>query len=373
MKIYIFNAEHDIALASNLDNFTAPHAGRCLRHDLGFLPALYADRGDCVLVDDIDAAKEGLRRLGLQTEALLMDASQLKHFIANLKDDVSVVPWGWDRALRRKLHNIGISEGSLLTDNQLDAIRSVSHRGWAAKHLLGQLTSIKGTVGQAESLGSLYDVEAFLARHHRIVVKAPWSSSGRGVRYLDENECLDGHLQQHVGGWVRNVIKSQGCVMAEPYYNKVEDFGMEFVSDGKGTVTYCGLSLFNTQNGAYTGNLIEDEEHKVAALARYVSPELLGTVRKTIIDLLSKALCGVYTGPFGIDMMVVRVGNVLMLHPCVELNLRMTMGHVALGLGRRQQLIGRVMRITYTTQYRLRIEPAKSLSVGVEPEYGGYN
>ena len=39
MNIHVFNPEHDIALASNLANFTAPHAGRQLRADLGFLPA----------------------------------------------------------------------------------------------------------------------------------------------------------------------------------------------------------------------------------------------------------------------------------------------------------------------------------------------
>ena len=33
--LQIFNPEHDIALAANLSNFTAPHAGRQLRHDLG--------------------------------------------------------------------------------------------------------------------------------------------------------------------------------------------------------------------------------------------------------------------------------------------------------------------------------------------------
>ena len=50
MTIHLFNPEHDIALASNLANFTAPHAGRQLRADLGFLPALWAEEGDTILV-----------------------------------------------------------------------------------------------------------------------------------------------------------------------------------------------------------------------------------------------------------------------------------------------------------------------------------
>ena len=61
-NLHIFNPEHDIALASNLTNFTAPHAGRQLRADLGFLPALWADEGDYVLVEDADYAALAYRR-----------------------------------------------------------------------------------------------------------------------------------------------------------------------------------------------------------------------------------------------------------------------------------------------------------------------
>ena len=37
---------------------------------------------------------------------------------------------------------------------------------------------------------------------------------------------------------------------------------MEFVSDGNGSVSYIGLSLFQTSNGAYTGNILASEEEK---------------------------------------------------------------------------------------------------------------
>ena len=56
MKLHIFNPEHDLALAANLSNYTAPHAGRQLHKDLAFIPALWADENDFVLVDDIDDA-----------------------------------------------------------------------------------------------------------------------------------------------------------------------------------------------------------------------------------------------------------------------------------------------------------------------------
>ena len=61
--LHIFNPEHDIALASGLANFTAPHAGRQLREDLGFLPVLWADADDYVQVDHVEAAQKNCRRL----------------------------------------------------------------------------------------------------------------------------------------------------------------------------------------------------------------------------------------------------------------------------------------------------------------------
>ena len=61
--LYVFNPEHDIALAANLANFTAPHAGRQLRADLGFLPALWAGKDDVVWVDSVDYAERQYQRL----------------------------------------------------------------------------------------------------------------------------------------------------------------------------------------------------------------------------------------------------------------------------------------------------------------------
>ena len=63
MTLHIFNPEHDIALAANLANFTAPHAGRQLRADLDFLPALWAQEGDQVLVENPDHAAKQWKRL----------------------------------------------------------------------------------------------------------------------------------------------------------------------------------------------------------------------------------------------------------------------------------------------------------------------
>jgi hypothetical protein len=66
-----------------------------------------------------------------------------------------------------------------------------------------------------------------------------------------------------------------------------------------------------------------------------------------------------YTGPFGIDMMIVarpdRQG--LLLHPCVEINVRRTMGHVALSLSPSGNAPVQLMRIEHDVNYRLKVTP----------------
>ena len=149
--------------------------------------------------------------------------------------------------------------------------------------------------------------------------------------------------------WVTNILKSQGSIMAEPYYNKVKDFGMEFMADENGSIHYLGLSLFHTVNGAYEGNVLATESVKQEMISRYVPACMLDSVKHKITEHLR--LDG-YVGPFGIDMMVTKEG----FHPCVEINLRRTMGHVALAISPTDDDIRGVMRVIYDgNHYKLKI------------------
>ena len=111
--LHIFNPEHDIALASDLANFTAPHAGRQLRADLGFLPALWAKEDDAIYVDHVEYAQKAFRRVMRKPVQRTFVASPTK------VDDIS--PWGWDKALRAELKRKGCDASLLPTDDQLVA------------------------------------------------------------------------------------------------------------------------------------------------------------------------------------------------------------------------------------------------------------
>ena len=174
----------------------------------------------------------------------------------------------------------------------------------------------------------------------------------RGIRYVQTLEQLNRNVT-----WACRVIARQGGIMLEPYYNKVSDFAMEYEATANGDVVYRGLSLFRTQNGAYTGSIVATEEAKEQMLSRYVTSGQLEAVRQTVADILAPVLRGVYAGPFGIDMMVVAREGVsgFLLHPCIELNLRRTMGHVALSLPCDATMPQRLMRISYSGNYRLQV------------------
>ena len=375
MTLHIFNPEHDIALAANLSNFTAPHAGRQLRNDLGFLPALWAQEGDRVLVHHEESALKAYRRVchrlvKLGVSLITNYEFQIPKFTTHSSEIVirnseltSIQPWGWDRAIRRELERNGVPASLLPAAEQIEQIRQLSHRRTSAQLL--PLLQMEGTVGEAFECTTIEQVEELHRRYGRLVLKAPWSSSGRGVRFCDA-ERLNETGEMRNEKWARNVIASQGSIMAEPYYNKVRDFGMEFEADAEGRIHYLGLSLFHTVNGAYEGNILATESVKREMISCYIPVSLLDLVKQRIIERLH--LDG-YVGPFGIDMMIVKsIGNgnhnsqlsivncQLGLHPCVEINLRRTMGHVALSISPTDDDIRAVMRVIYDgNHYKLKI------------------
>ena len=345
MKLLVFNPEHDLALAANLSNFTAPHAGRQLRADLGFIPAIWAAADDFVLVENVEDAERRFLRLTRRPFGRFI----AKDLLCKLQFS-AVDVWGWDLAIRAYLLRWGVEAVVMPTVTQIDAIRQLSHR----RHAMQLLESLQmpGTIGCASETDQMDIIADRLHRGEHLVVKAPWSSSGRGVRFME------GDMNIYDKGWVRHVIEKQGSVMVEPYYNKVKDFGMEFVSDGKGLVSYVGLSLFQTSNGAYTGNILASEDEKEHMISRYISVDLLKAIRQKICTLMGVLLKDRYAGAFGIDMMVVRRddGDGFLLHPCVEINLRRTMGHVAISLTEHCSGLPKLMRIEYNSNvYKIRI------------------
>lgn len=338
MNVHIFNPEHDIALAVNSKFWTAPHAGRQLRADLGWLPVLWAESGDVVLVDDVVHAQNAYRKLRNNVPVVFVTIDGL----ANLIDEQSVIcPWGWDISIVEQLARNNVPRSLLPSESILDKLRQLSGRQTSARLLKYLRDNNNSYVGDAHVLKSLDEVFRLQSEWGGVVLKAPWSSSGRGVKYLLEKN-------DNIIRWAEKVLRTQGHIMAERFLDKVMDFGMEFSIREDGEVVYDGLSLFQTTNGAYVGSVLATENEKTEILSRYISGTLLATVKHDICDWMKKEINGVYVGPFGVDMMICKnPGGTLALDPCVEINLRRTMGHVALTISPTESGMQDIMQIKY--------------------------
>lgn len=344
--LHIFNPGHDLALAADIDNFTPPHAARALRSSLDFLPALWAKDGDAVLVDDIPHASRAYMRFcqmvakyrqWRQAEVEFVEAKSLSALSFSAID-----PWGWDRSLAYSLKKHGVSASLMPDAESLQGIRRESHRR-TSKMLLDNIRISEAY--ECESISAVLDL---IYKYNKVVAKAPWSCSGRGIRFLSDT------LDEHTQGWLRNTIAAQHSVMVEPCYDKVLDFGLEFVRHHDCSVDYLGLSMFQTVNGTYTGNLLATETVKRNILSRYVDLEVLDGFISTVTTWLSESLA--YCGPLGIDMMVVEGGGIAL----AEINLRRTMGHVALAISPADDDISRVMHVEAGSVYKLKVLPHKA-------------
>lgn len=349
MNIHVFNPEHDIALAANSRFWTAPHAGRQLRADLGWLPALWANDGDVVIVCDVQQAENSLRKLKCHVaDVTFVTLSELCEM--NLRDTSAVLPWGWDMNIQQQLLRAGISKDIIPTEEALETIRILSGRETSAQLLEHLCTNLPNCTGEARVLRSLQEINDLLEEWGRVVLKSPWSSSGRGVRFVDDKAVNNIR-------WAEKVLHTQEYIMAERMQDKILDFGMEFMAHDDGSVSYEGLSIFSTSGSAYSGNILATEDEKEKLLFPLIDKALLTDVPNSICIWMKQRIKSVYAGPFGVDMMLCKSedGSVL-LDPCVEINLRRTMGHVALCLSPMQPHQQQVMRIGYEgSNYHFRI------------------
>ena len=320
MRLYLFNPDADMALADGGGTFIAPVAARRMEADLAALPWWYAASGDGVWAasaynDVFFRRVSGLfgKEVRLVTEP---EVSEYAH--------AQPMPWGWNASVRRRFHQARLPLSVLPTDDCLRRWRTLASRERVSA-CLETLSRIPCCGGESVNLYCEEDCRGYVESRGRTVLKAPWSGSGRGLLWCD------GAYTSPVAGWCANVLRRQGCVVAAPVYDKVEDFALEFCSDGRGSVCFIGYSLFRTNAyGAYLGNLLlPDERFEERMEARYnVAKESLRSIGEAVRGVL-KASFASYSGVLGIDMMVCRANNGFFIHPCVEINLRMNMGVVA--------------------------------------------
>ena len=274
--ICIFNPEHDLCLANGNRHYMPPSSALAFAaSSCGLMRFLYP-MSDCV-----PAARVGdvYRRTG----------------------DIQLIPWGWNAVLKQSLLRQGIPEHLMPSDSLLDLWRQLQHR-----------TTLLPLQPDSRAVTTVAEVEALLSRHSDMVLKAPWSGSGRGLRWV----CRT--LSDHDKGWLLKVVKEQRCAIAEPRWSVKYDFALEY-SVENGLLSFVGFSLFETANGVYRGNrLLPDDD--IARMVGFSTAQ-----RGPLESWLQNTIVPHYQGPLGVDCICDTAG---LIH-ISEINLRHTMGLVA--------------------------------------------
>lgn len=294
-SLLIFNPDTDYALASGSDFYTPPASIIRLIEERPEQALAWGRDGDFLFSDISGWGNAEWERIG-----------QIK-------------PWGWNFALRRKLLDAGCPGHLLPSRNEIEAWRDMSHRRTTISFNRMMGMEILPCEIRSEDASV-----SFWRENPGCWFKAPWSSSGRGVICTEELE------EHHIRPWVRGIIRRQGSVIGESGVDRVVDFASEWeIRDSK--ARYLGLSLFRSSGrGKYLGQSPLTQKEIYGLIAGH-SDEPLGDVLEKQRETLDRLISTRYRGPLGIDMLIDRNGKI---YPCVEINLRRTMGHVALGYNR---------------------------------------
>lgn len=315
-RIHLFNPENDLALAFGGSNYTPPANALALHNAGAALPLFYGESGDMVIGGEIDKSwvAEMVDRFDLGVSL----------FDGYYPLECEASPWGWSLDARRQLEQAGVNQNALISPEQIERLRQLSHRRLTVE-VMAQLAQslpfeIPARPIEATTPKQVLD---YHKEHGGCYVKLPWSSSGRGV--FDASGLTDDVLLSRVKG----MINRQGSVMCEQRLDKVEDFAMLFYSDGV-QVKRVGYSAFYNEHGAsYGGNIVANDEILGRRLAAIVGDDRLRLISEALQSILTLIIAPHYKGYFGVDMLVYTDGSQVLVAPCVEINLRMTMGVVA--------------------------------------------
>lgn len=344
--LYLFNPDNEISIANGTNGYTPKANVSIMADDLAYLSAYLSTKGDFVLVSGMPDA--GFIRS--RKEIFDLDCRPVVWENVQILTFNELKPWGWSPRVHnllkdlKKRCNEQFCRGVMAEWN--DKRRELYSRRMAAICLAKILQSVPGIdpVLMPWECNSLEAIR-YLSEKGSVVVKAPWSSSGKGILFISmgkmtckEEEVLSG------------ILHKQGYVMVERRLNRVLDFALEFEMDYSFQLNFLGYSVFQTgKRGEYEGNVVAPETRLKEMIAEYIGMDTLDMVREQLTRVLASEFYGKYTGCFGVDLMIYEDdAGCFRVHPCVEINLRYNMGIVA---GRLQRYLSEGCKGIFTIRF----------------------
>ena len=363
-KIHYFNPGHESAVLADNPYYTPPASVCKIMADLALLPAWYGKENDCVIINETTEASRFLLSLpqeirpsvipvapfvGTHLQSIVGVDLQSAPLHAPFVDVdlqsasfqfLEAAPWGLSP------HSIRVFE-TLINSTNLKSLKPLTPQSiliptWNKTHktltsrqtALTCLSTIRSLLPEhferltlPRFCSSIAEIKQFMTDHPPpYLLKTPYSCSGRGLFRLQSRD-----LDLQASRWIEGAINKQGIVSIEQALDKVLDFAMEFVSDGEGHIRFEGLAVFSTlSKGAYAGNLLGRQDQLERHLTTFIPASHLREIQETVTSVLTEVFSHDYRGYIGVDMLIYRHNHNFAIHPCIEINVRYTMGLVAL-------------------------------------------
>lgn len=318
-----------------------------VERDLELMPLFFARESDIVIVEQrpSDALMSRYARLGLKLPDFRIGFEEVWE-----EKWAGVAPWGWSSQTAKKLEAFRLKQVKTSGASPWYAPEECERfEFWHSKDKQQEEFALwyKENRSQVESIlksnelgkrcEKISELELCIDEASKageaVLVKSPFGLSGMQMKSIRSSEGV----QENVSKWIERTLKKHGAVYAEPLFHRVCDLAIQCEISTEGQVDVLGLRESIVDGSfAYRGTILD-------ARLQSLSPELLRFVRSHQ-DLafdwakhMGRRLReSGYRGPFGIDQFIFkRPDGSFGWKLCSEVNLRYTMGRVALEIEKR--------------------------------------
>jgi uncharacterized ferritin-like protein (DUF455 family) len=361
-QLWFYNPHCDSEIVRGKPGFHPSRAGQQVQDDLQNISTFLALNTDIVLTRQKPSLEwiESVQNVGFSTPEYL----ELKDPLApsvRVQKIGGFQPWGWSPEMTELFSPLSDRLVTLEGGNRHFCERIVpEHRfhakdlgklfsktwstqflhHWIQKHssttpFFGALTDVGQSFSELNP--ALAHIGELLAEGRRVMIKAPFGTSGMQVKTIEHTaELQETHPKW---GWMRKILAQQGSLVVEPYLDKLMDLSIQIEiksSEGEPAIRFLEVRRFYTgRNHEYRGTALGKKIPGLAPEAYRFFYSILPEWKKLLRRLGERLQQEGYEGPAGIDAFLWRHSDgSLRLKPLVELNPRWTMGRVALELER---------------------------------------
>lgn len=337
--VWFFNPTCEYAVANGTTSWQPNRLLQKMEVDLGTLPLFFAKPHDIVLVRKLPAEKflQKLKMQGISLPRFVLLEDALKYKLNGEKLN-RLMPWGWSPVAHKLLEPLKNSCSIPFQHSPVfkwqPGTRDLYSKKFSRKILTDVLPQLPTkTVLQPSMLPEVastqHEMETLIDRWGKLMVKAPWSSSGRGLQPITKSPVVPKVWEKLMG-----IVNDQGYAIAEPLLDKVMDMSIQFELK-QGKVAFLGKSIFLTdKKGQFQGNFLKGMPADVSAEELQFARELPHLLKEPLVKTIeASVLAKNYEGFFGVDTLLFRdISGQLRVNPCLEINVRQNMGLLSLQL-----------------------------------------